>query len=263
MPPDGKLPAAEIALLEQWVKMGAPDPRTTAVTPKDKPPINFDEARKYWAFQPLRRVEPPAVKDNADPSKAWCRTPIDRFVLAKLQAAKLTHTAPTDRRVLIRRAYFDLIGLPATPAEIDAFVNDRASDDEAFGRLLDRLLDSPHFGERWARHWLDVARFAESHGFEQDYDRPYAFHYRDFVIKAFNQDMPYDQFVRWQLAGDELAPDDPLAMMATGFLGAGVFPTQITANEVEKSRYDALDDMAATTGTAMLGLTIGCARCHD
>jgi hypothetical protein len=258
MPPDSKLPDSEIALLERWVKMGAPDPRATATVAKAKAEINFDEARKYWAFQPLRRVEPPAVKENR-----WCRTVIDRFVLAKLEAAGLSAAATAPRRTLIRRAHFDLIGLPPTPEEIDAYVNDPASDDEAYGRLLDRLLDSPHFGERWARHWLDVARFAESHGFEQDYDRPYAFHYRDFVIKAFNADMPYDQFVRWQLAGDEIAPHEPLAMMATGFLGAGVFPTQITANEVEKSRYDALDDMAATTGTAMLGLTVGCARCHD
>jgi hypothetical protein len=129
--------------------------------------------------------------------------------------------------------------------------------------LIDELLASPHFGERWARHWLDAARFAESHGFEQDYDRPYAYHFRDFVIEAFNRDLPFDQFVRWQLAGDEFEPENPLALKATGFLGAGVFPTQITANEVERTRYDALDDMAATMGSAMLGLSIGCARCHD
>ncbi len=130
-------------------------------------------------------------------------------------------------------------------------------------RLIDRLLDSPHYGERWGRHWLDLARFAESHGYEQDDDRPTAYHYRDFVIEALNQDMPYDQFVRWQIAGDEYAPDNNLALMATGFLAAGTHATQITANQVEKERYDELDDMAATVGTAMLGLTIGCARCHD
>jgi hypothetical protein len=258
MPPDTKLPAAEIALLEQWVKMGAPDPRTGEAVATKSSKIDVAQGRKYWAFQPLRRVEPPTPKNPA-----WCKSSVDRFVLAKLDAAGLNPSAAADRRTLARRAYFDLIGLPPAPEEIDQFVSDPASDDAAFARLIDRLLDSPHFGERWARHWLDVARFAESHGFEQDYDRPHAYHYRDFVIQAFNMDMPYDQFVRWQLAGDELAPDDPLAMMATGFLGAGVFPTQITANEVEKSRYDALDDMAATTGTAFLGLTIGCARCHD
>ena len=129
--------------------------------------------------------------------------------------------------------------------------------------MLDRLLASPHYGERWARHWLDLARFAESHGFEHDYDRPSAYHYRDFVIKALNEDLPYNTFVKWQLAGDEYEPDNPLALMATGFLAAGVHSTQITKNEVEKHRYDEMDDKLATTGTAMLGLTVGCARCHD
>src|SRR5690606_36892187 len=123
------------------------------------------------------------------------------------------------KRVYIRRAYFDLIGLPPTPAEIEEFLADQSP--AAYEKLIDRLLDSPHYGERWARHWLDIARFAESHGFEHDYDRNYAYHYRDFVIKALNQDMPYDQFVKWQLAGDELEPDNPLALMATGSLGAG------------------------------------------
>ena len=129
--------------------------------------------------------------------------------------------------------------------------------------MIDDLLASPHYGERWARHWLDTARFGESHGFEQDYDRPFAFWYRDFVIKATNDNLPYDQFIKWQLAGDELAPDNAWAMAATGFIGAGVFPTQLTEAEFEPARYDELDNMAATTGTAMLGLTIGCARCHD
>src|SRR5262249_44745536 len=134
---------------------------------------------------------------------------------------------------------------------------------DAYGKLIDRLLDSPHFGERWARHWLDIARFAESHGFEHDTDRPFAYHYRDFVIKAFNQDLPFNTFVKWQIAGEEYEPDNPLALAATGFLAAGTHSTQITKNLVEKERYEELDDMARTTGTAMLGLTIGCARCHD
>src|SRR5262249_44638768 len=133
----------------------------------------------------------------------------------------------------------------------------------AYDRLIDRLLCSPHYGERWARHWLDAARFAESDGFEQDTDRPYAYWYRDFVIKALNDDMPFDRFVEWQIAGDELAPEDPWAMAATGFLGAEQFPTQLTEAEFEQARYDELDNMAATTGTAILGLTVGCARCHD
>ncbi|MBI1899617.1 MAG: PSD1 domain-containing protein [Planctomycetia bacterium] len=256
MPPDGKLAAAEIARLEEWVKIGAPDPRDTDTRNLAQKKIDYDEARKYWAFQPLSRGEPPAVKNEA-----FCRTPIDRFVLAGMESRGLSPSGEAAPRDLLRRVYFDLIGLPPTPEEAAEFLKDPTS--EAYEKLIDRLLDSPKFGERWARHWLDVSRFAESHGFEQDYDREAAYHFRDFVIRAFNQDLPYDQFVRWQLAGDEIAPDDPLAMMATGFLGAGVFPTQITKNEVEKSRYDALDDMAATTGTAMLGLTIGCARCHD
>jgi hypothetical protein len=163
--------------------------------------------------------------------------------------------------VLIRRAYFDLIGLPPAPEEVDAFVND--PDPAAYEKLIDRLLESPHYGERWARHWMDVARFAESHGYEQDYDRPNAYPYRDFLIKAFNQDLPYNQFISWQLAGDELAPNDQLAMTATGFLGAGAFPTQLTEMEFETARYDELDDMGNTLSTAFLGLSVGCARCHD
>jgi hypothetical protein len=136
-------------------------------------------------------------------------------------------------------------------------------DPQAYERLIDRLLDSPHYGERWARHWMDIARFAESHGYEQDYDRPHAYPYRDFLIQALNNDLPYDQFVQWQIAGDELTQDDPLGLAATGFLGAGAFPTQLTEAEFESARYDELDDMIATLGTAVLGVSIGCARCHD
>jgi mono/diheme cytochrome c family protein len=260
--PDGsdKLPDDAIAAIRQWIELGAPYDTPLVKNPRDPDAwVNREvpaSASEFWSFQPLRKHEPPVVKNEA-----WAKTPLDAFVLARLEQKGLAPNPPLDRRRLIRRAYFDLIGLPPKPEEVEALVND--PDPEAYGKLLDRLLASKHFGERWGRYWLDVARFAESHGFEQDYDRPYAYHFRDFVIEALNQDMPYDQFVRWQLAGDELAPDNPLALKATGFLGAGVFPTQITANEVERTRYDALDDMAATTGTAFLGMTIGCARCHD
>ena len=188
-------------------------------------------------------------------------TPIDAFIMARLEEKNLKLNPAADRRTLIRRASFELLGPPPTPEEVEAFERDTSPD--AWQKVITMLLDSPRYGERWARHWLDVVRFAESSGFEHDSDRPNAYHYRDFVIKALNSDMPYDQFVRWQLAGDEFEPQNPLALMATGFLGAGVFPTQITANEVERTRYDAMDDMLSTTGTAMLGLTIGCARCHD
>jgi mono/diheme cytochrome c family protein len=261
MPEGGdKLPAEQIAAIARWIDLGAPYDKPLVENPRDPDSwtatVVDAKAREFWSFQPLAKHEPPAVKNTA-----WPRGAIDQFVLAKLEAQGLTPNAPADRRVLIRRAYFDLVGLPPPAEEVEQFVAD--PDPDAYAKLLDRLLDSPHFGERWARHWLDAARFAESHGFEQDYDRPFAYHFRDFVIEAFNQDMPYDQFVRWQLAGDELEPKNPLALKATGFLGAGVFPTQITANEVERTRYDALDDMAATTGSAMLGLSIGCARCHD
>jgi hypothetical protein len=256
MPPQGRLSAARIALLTEWVRMGAPDPRESG-PPAAKPMgMSVEEGRRHWAFQPLRRVTPPLVKNDA-----WRRTPIDRFILAQLEAKGLKPNPEADRRTLLRRAYFDLIGLPPTPEEVQAFRNDPSPD--AYEKLIDRLLASPHYGERWGRHWLDLARFAESHGYEQDYDRPYAYQYRDFVIKALNADMPYDRFVRWQLAGDEVAPDDPMALMATGFLAAGTHATQITKNQVEKERYDELDDMLSTTSTTFLGLTIGCARCHN
>ncbi|MFO0819109.1 MAG: PSD1 and planctomycete cytochrome C domain-containing protein [Pirellulales bacterium] len=261
MPEDGaKLPPQQIASIARWIELGAPYDKPLVdknVRPDAWITKTIDEkAREFWAFQPVRRVEPPAVK-RAD----WPAGAVDRFVLNALEAKGLTPNGPAERRQLIRRIYFDLIGLPPTAADIEQFVNDK--DPEAYRKLVDRLLENPHYGERWGRHWLDTARFAESHGFEQDYDRPHAYHYRDFVIQALNQDLPYNEFVRWQIAGDELQPNNPLALMATGFLGAGVFPTQLTEKEFEPARYDELDDMVATMGTSMLGLTLGCARCHD
>lgn len=257
-----KLPADTIKQIAAWIDNGAPYDAplikredATAWTKKTIPP----EAKQHWAFQPLQPANPPTVKDES-----WVKTPIDRFILNKLEGRSLKPNAPASARQLIRRAYFDLVGLPPTPEEVDSFVKEYAAKPQAaWSALIDKLLNSPHYGERWARHWLDLVRFAESHGFEHDYDRPTAYHYRDFVIKALNQDLPYDTFVKWQLAGDEIAPNDNLALMATGYLAAGVHSTQITKNEVEKHRYDELDDILATTGTAMLGLTVGCARCHD
>ncbi len=260
MPEGGKQLSAEVvARFSEWIDNGAPYDASLIVRKDEKAWTNkvvAAEAKQHWAFQPLKRVEPPTLKDAI-----WCKTPIDRFIRAPQETAGVTPNPPAERRRLIRRVYFDLIGLPPTPEEVEAFVNDK--DPEAYPKLLDRLLDSPHYGERWARHWLDLARFAESHGFEHDYDRPTAYHYRDFVIKALNDGMPYDRFVKWQIAGDEYAPDDPMALTATGFLAAGVHSTQITANEAERHRYDEIDDKLATIGTAMLGLTVGCARCHD
>ena len=245
MPPKGKLPEAEVATLADWVKRGAFDPRIGPTKPAATG-MSVEEGRKHWAFQPLATVTPPAVR-----VERWARNPIDRFILAKLESRGMEPAPEASTNTLARRVSFDLVGLPLD------------SDISSYEDQVERLLASPRHGERWARHWLDLARYAESHGFEHDYDRPTAYHYRDFVIEALNRDLPFDTFARWQLAGDEIAPTENLALKATGFLAAGVHSTQITANQVEKERYDELDDIAATTGTAFLGLTIGCARCHD
>ncbi|HEY3899209.1 MAG TPA: PSD1 and planctomycete cytochrome C domain-containing protein [Chthoniobacter sp.] len=254
---EDKLPDDVIAKIVQWVDLGAPYGKSLVAgkSTRDRSKVT-DTDRKFWSFQPLASVPPPAVKNEA-----WCRTPIDHFILAKLEEKGISPAPPAEKEKLIRRAYFDLIGLPPTPAQVDAFVADTAPN--AFEKVVDELLASPHYGERWGRHWLDLARYAESHGYEQDYDRPNAYQYRDYVIRALNADQPYDEFIRWQLAGDELAPENPEAWKATGFLAAGTHATQITANQAEKERYDELDDMAATTGNAILGLSVGCARCHD
>ncbi len=253
-----KLPEATIAEIGRWIDLGAPYDRPLVDrVSAARPSAGQAQGRpNFWSFRPLAAASPPRAHDPS-----WVRTPIDRFIAAALDSRGLKPNPIADRRTLIRRVTFDLTGLPPAPEQVDAFVRDPSPD--AYERLVDRLLTSPHFGERFARHWVDVARFAESHGYEQDYDRPYAYHYRDFLIRAFNGDMPYDQFVRWQLAGDEWEPDDPLAMAATGFLGAGAFPTQLTEAEFESARYNELDDMVATTGVAFLGLSVGCARCHD
>jgi mono/diheme cytochrome c family protein len=253
-----KLPDEAIAQIAAWIDAGAPyaQPLVAGKQSKDRS-IVTEQDRQFWSFQPLRPATPPALRD----SKYAANNPIDQFILAKLDEKEIKPSPPANRRKLIRRVYLDLIGLPPPPREIHAFLSDQSRD--AYDKLIDRLLASPHYGERWGRHWLDLARFGESHGYEQDYDRTNAYHYRDFVIQALNDDLPYDRFVQWQIAGDEFAPDSLLAWKATGFLAAGTHATQITANQAEKERYDELDDLAATIGTSMLGLTIGCARCHD
>jgi hypothetical protein len=250
MPPREPLPAREVEVLTRWVQMGAPDPREEVAAAPAAP------ARRPWAFLPLRDDSPPPVRDQT-----WPRGPIDRYILGAQEAHGRAPRPAAGKARLIRRATLDVTGLPPTPEEVGAFVRDPRPD--AYERVVDRLLASPAYAERWARHWLDVARFAESSGFEHDYDRLYAYQYRDFVIRALQQDLPYDRFVAWQVAGDELAPDDPAALTATGFLGAGAFPTQLTEAEFEQARYDELDDMVSAVGTSFLGLTVGCARCHD
>jgi hypothetical protein len=258
MPPKTRLPDMVIADLTKWVKMGVPDPRDGAAPAVAalKSPMDVSTRRNYWAFLPLSHVEPPNVQNTQ-----WVRTPIDRFILAKQEAVHLTPNDTASKEKLIRRVYFDLLGLPPTPKDIADFLDDQSPD--AYEKLVDRLLASDHYGERWGRHWLDIVRFAESGGYEFDRDRGGAYHYRDFVIRAFNRDMPFDQFVRLQLAGDKLMPGDYDAGCATGFLVAGPYPGQITAKTAEPIRYDQLDDMVSTMGASMLGMTVGCARCHD
>jgi hypothetical protein len=259
MPPKGKLPDGVVADLEKWVAMGAPDPRAEGKpAAADKKPIDVHEGRKFWAFQPPRRHPVPAVKDAA-----WPRGDIDRFLLAQLEARGLRPVADADRATLLRRASFDLLGLPPTPEAIKAFVNDPAPD--AFARVIDGLLASPHFGERWGRHWLDVARFAESSGGGRSLLFPDAWRYRDYVIEAFNTDKPYDRFIREQVAGDLLPSANPderrQQVVATAFLVLG--PTNYERQDKDILEMDVVDEQLDTLGRAFLGMTIGCARCHD
>lgn len=216
-------------------------------------PVTADD-RDHWAFQELVRPQVPAV-NNAD----WPRSAVDCFILSELEDEELTPSHEADRTTLIRRLHFDLIGLPPTPAEVRRFVND--TDPAAYEHLVDRLLASPHYGERWAQHWLDLARFAETDGFEHDKIRPHAWKYRDWVIDALNTNLPYDEFVRLQIAGDVIAGDDPAAVVATGFCLAG--PDMPDINSQEQRKHILLNEMTATVGSVFLGLQMGCAQCHD
>src|SRR5215510_1866920 len=262
MPPGKKIPDAEIETLRRWVEAGASfDGFEKEVVRKDDEPAKLverpitPEERGFWAFQPPRRSPAPRVSHPG-----WGANPIDAFLLAKMKAKGLKPSPRADRGALIRRAYLDLTGLPPSPEEVEAFVKD--SSPGAWERLIDRLLASPHYGERWARHWLDLVRYADSGGFEFDVDRPDAWRYRDYVVKAFNDDKPYDQFVREQLAGDEYAADSQEAremMIATGFLRLG----PEGGGGGERGRQDALDDLITTTSLTFMGMTVGCARCHD
>ena len=256
MPPKKKLSAQIVADFAKWIQMGAPDPRDGKHVELAKPTIDFEKARQFWSFQPLQPGKLPQPQ-----SKDWSRNDVDRYVAFAQEERGIKPVAPASRQILIRRLYYGLLGLPPTQTQVEDFQNDKSAD--AYNKLVDSLLKSEHYGERWARHWLDLARFAESNGYAFDKDRAAAFHYRDFVIKALNSDMPYDEFTRLQIAGDLLRPNDYMGISATGFLVAGPFTTQQTAKERERSRYEQLDDMIGTLGTTMLGLTIGCARCHD
>jgi hypothetical protein len=251
MPPkerNAPLSEQQIATLRRWIDEGAAWPDVAkGANPKSA----------HWAFQPVQPGRPPVMNDP------WINTPIDAFVLAKLQQHRLMPNAEADRTDLIRRVTFDLIGLPPTPEDVQAFLNDISGD--AYERLVDRLLASQRYGERWGRHWLDLARYADTDGFELDYERKFAFKYRDYVIRSFNDDKPYDRFILEQLAADEMfaqhegaPPAEQLA--ALGFCRNG--PT-ISNQQSEKNRVDEVDDMVSTTSAVFLGLTVGCARCHD
>jgi len=260
MPPKGKLPAAVIADFERWVTMGAPDPRVAAIAPNPQPSTLNHQPSAHWSFQKLTKASPPNVK-NAQ----WPRNDIDRFVLAKLEEAGAQPVAAADRRTLIRRASFDLIGLPPEPEQVAAFLNDPASDSDAFAKVVDELLRSPHYGERWGRYWLDIARYGEdqAHTFKAR-NYPQGYLYRDWVVKAFNDDLPYDQFLIEQIAGDLVNHDRPLheRIPALGLFALG--PVYYQDNgEKDKALADEWDDRVDTLVRGTQALTISCARCHD
>jgi hypothetical protein len=250
MPPKKQLSEAQIADLEQWVKMGAPDPRTATAVQKSW----VDPNDKHWAWQPLTKPTVPTVKNQS-----WGQSPVDNFILAKLEAQGFTPNPIADKRTLIRRATFDLIGLPPTPDEVELFIADNSPD--AFAKVVDRLLASPHYGERWGRHWLDVARYSDTKGMvrrqREDPRSPYAWTYRDYVIKSFNDDKPYNQFIIEQLAADKLpaTKSNPTNLAALGFLTVG--------ERFMGMRHDVINDQIDVVTKGFLGLTVSCARCHD
>jgi Protein of unknown function (DUF1553)/Protein of unknown function (DUF1549)/Planctomycete cytochrome C len=246
----------EVAVIQSWIKEGATWP--------DGPPLadrRFD-GQRWWAFEPLHRSKVPKVSQSS-----WARTPIDSFVLATLERQKLSPSPEADRRALIRRLSFDLLGLPPTPEEIDAFVD--ASDPNAYEALVDRLLASPHYGERWGRHWLDVVHYGDTHGYDKDKRRDHAWPYRDYVIAACNSDLPFGRFVREQVAGDVLWPDDGRGAIATAFIAAGpwdfVGHVELREGTVDKLKTRLLDrdDMVSSTMSTFVSMTVHCARCHD
>jgi mono/diheme cytochrome c family protein len=256
MPPKGRLQQSQIDILTRWVKMGAPWAASAALPAarRRSPPHVDEHARQFWSFRPVKRPPLPVVKDPN-----WIRSPIDAFVLAKLEAAGLRPAPPAEKGALLRRVYYDVIGLPPSSGEVDAFLADHSPD--AYEKVVDRLLASPHYGEHWARHWLDLVRYAETNSFERDGAKPNVWRYRDYVIRALNQDKPYDQFIREQLAGDELEPMTPEKLIATGYYRLGQWDDEPV--DPVQALYDDLDDILATTGQVFLGLTVNCARCHD
>jgi len=266
MPPDsrgGILPDDVIANFEKWVKDGAADPRdsakiVSAQAAKPEKAYDWTKERQYWAFQEPKAVAPPPVADTQ-----WPKTEVDHFVLAKLEEKGLKPVGDADKRTLIRRVYYDLIGLPPTPAQVEAFAKDTSP--KALENVVDELLASPRFGEQWGRYWLDVARYGESTGLDRNLNYPYAWRYRDYVIEAFNKDKPYNRFVTEQLAGDQLPYTDQKErdenLTATGFLAIG--PKGLNESRIKYSKWQVVNDQVDATARGFLGLTVGCAQCHD
>ena len=251
MPPSGKLPAPEIDILTRWVKEGLAWPVADRLKPAPAATVAAaGKSAARWGYGPVVRPPVPTVKNPG-----WVRNPIDALLLARLEAEGLEPAPPAERAALIRRVTYDLTGLPPAPEEVDAFVADPSAD--AYERLVDRLLASPHHGEAWGRHWLDLVRYAETNGYERDSAKPQAWRYRDYVIQAFNQDKPYDQFVREQLAGDEIDPSSAEALIATGFYRLGLWDDEPADREL--AHFDGLDGILATAGQVFLGLSINCA----
>lgn len=254
MPSKGKLPDAIIADFVKWVEMGAPDPRDGRMVATRN---LAEEGRRHWAFQPLAKNTPPVVKDTS-----WAATDIDRFILARIEGKSLRPVGDAPAHVLVRRLYLDLLGLPPGPQEMDRFAQGYAARPQAaVEQLVDRLLARPEYGERWARHWLDVVRYADTNGFEGDGLKPNAWRYRDYVIDAFNQDKPFDRFLTEHLAGDEIDGANAESKIALTFLRLGIYDGN--AGDKELHRYDQFDDVLSTVSQAFLGQTLGCARCHD
>lgn len=258
MPPKGKLDDDDIAAVRRWIKSGAALPKTSAsVTPR-RGVIDMEQARKFWSFQPPKKQNLPPVADTA-----WPQTSIDYFILSKLEANGLSPAGAANKRKLIRRVTFDLTGLPPMPSDITTFLNDKSP--AAFSRVVDRLLNSNAYGERWGRHWLDVARYADSNGLDENVAHGNAWRYRDYVVNALNQDKPFDQFVVEQLAGDLLEHQSERDridhFVATGFLSLG--PKVLAEGDEAKMEADIIDEQIDTIGRAFMGLTLGCARCHD
>jgi len=257
MPPKGRLSDSVIKDFETWIKMGAPDPRKLIETPIART-LDIEAGRKHWAFQPILDPKPPLVKDGA-----WPLDPLDRFLLARLENAGLQPSKDADRHTWLRRVSFDLTGLPPSPSEIKAFIKDNSP--QAWEKVVDRLLGSHAYGERWARHWLDLTGYADMMGTSNNVYAEHAWRYRDYLIAAYNKDKPFDRFVKEQIAGDLIPANKPEEraenLTATGFLMVG--DVEIVEPDKAKLEADYLDTQVSKIGTAFLGMTLGCVRCHD